>query len=585
MLKSLLKPVKLVLLSVAGSIKTALSGMPSFGRLQKSSSEGNTDSFASLLKRELLDKINIDEAHIDEILSAGKRKPSSPLFKKQKFKAILIANRGEIAVRIIRACKELGIKAYIVYTTHDKDSMAVKYADKAYCIGKAGIAYLDIKKIIAIAKKAKAEAIHPGYGFLSENPSFVKLCEQNKIKFIGPPSHLIHLFGDKVKARELLSKAGIPIIGGTRRILIDANDAIQVAEKLGYPVILKASSGGGGKGVRIVNNQSEMLKAYESAQHEAEASFGEKGLYIEKYVIDPRHIEFQILADRYGNVIHVGERECSIQRRYQKLIEEAPSVALTPELREKMGAIAVKIARMIKYEGAGTVEFLLDKNNNFYFIEMNKRIQVEHGITEMITGVDLVKEQIKIAYGAKLALKQEDIKFTGHAIECRINAECPREGFCPSVGTITKYLPPGGPGIRVCSSSHAGQIVSPQYDSLIAKLMCQGKTRRESIARMRRALDEYLIEGIDTTVDFYKKIFREKDFVKGNIDTHYLEKHNIIESLGKAKKSQSEPTKQEKMLIITTAVSKYLESKGTLQNNKVNPWIMAGRQEVMNESS
>ena len=589
LINRILKPAKLVVDDISVSVGQVIASISEqirkISRVFVIPSKGG--KFATLVKNEILNRINLNEAQIHDIVSKISHRNEEPpkSWKKIKFKGILIANRGEIALRVIRACRELGIKAYIVYTTHDKDSLAVKHADKAYCIGKSGIAYLNIRKIVGIAKRAKVEAIHPGYGFLSENPKFARLCEQNGLKFIGPSSSLITVFGDKVKARELMAKVGIPIIGGTKRILIDVNDAINIAGKLGYPVILKAGSGGGGKGVRIVNNESEMPSAYESAQKEAVASFGDNGLYIEKYIVDPRHIEFQILADRYGNIIHLGERECSIQRRYQKLIEESPSIAITPEIREKMGAIAVRIARMINYEGAGTVEFLLDKNNNFYFIEMNKRIQVEHGITEIVTGVDIVKQQIRIAAGARLSYTQEDIKITGYAIECRINAECPREEFCPSVGTITKYLPPGGPGIRVCSSCHAGQVVSPQYDSLLAKLMCSGKNRREAIVRMRRALDEYVIDGVDTTIDFHKVIFRERDFVKGIINTNFIEKHNLIEKICKAKKENTEISKNEKMLIISTAVTKYMELKGTNPNtnNRVSPWIMAGRQEVMNE--
>ncbi len=548
------------------------------------------ESITKLIKTELLNKINLDEKHLNDIFSSasvenGNHKPE---VKKIKFKSILIANRGEIALRIVRACRELGIKPYIIYASQDKESLAVKFSEKAFGIGKSGINYLDPKKIIKIAKKAKVDAIHPGYGFLSENPKFAEMCEQNKIKFIGPSSKVISLLGDKVKAREVMHDAGIPIIGGTKRALKDANDALDIANKLGYPVILKAAAGGGGKGVRIVNAPEELPKAFESAQQEAQNAFADSNLYIEKYIVCPRHIEFQILGDKYGNVIHLGERECSIQRKYQKLIEEAPSIVLTPELRKQMGDIAVKIASLVGYEGAGTIEFLLDKNGKFFFIEMNTRIQVEHGITEMVTGLDLVKEQIKIAAGVRMGFKQDEIKILGHAIECRINAESPRNNFSPSIGKITNYLPPGGPGIRVCSSCHQGQEVSPDYDSMVAKLMCYGKNRKEAIARMKRSLDEYIIEGIETTIDLHKQILTEEDFIEGNLDTHFIESHNIIEKLGKPKKERKKsPTKDEKMLIITTAVSKYLENKEANNSSpaKVSSWVMAGRQEMVNEGN
>ncbi len=545
------------------------------------------ETLTKMIKSELLNKINLDENRLNDILSVAAMDSNgkTPLGKKRKFKSILIANRGEIALRVVRACRELGIMPYIIYSSQDKESLAVKFSEKAFCVGKSGINYLDPIKIIKIAKKAKVDAIHPGYGFLSENSKFAEICEQNKIKFIGPSSRVISLMGDKVKAREVMYDAGIPIIGGTKRPLRDANDAIEVANKLSYPVILKAAAGGGGKGVRIINNPEELPKEYESAQQEAQNAFGDNNLYIEKYIVEPRHIEFQILADKYGNVVHLGERECSIQRRYQKLIEEAPSIVLTPELRKQMGDIAVKIASLVGYEGAGTIEFLMDKNNNFYFIEMNTRIQVEHGITEMVTGLDLVKEQIKIAAGSKLGFAQDEIKILGHAIECRINAESPRNNFAPSIGKISNYLPPGGPGIRVCSSCHSGQEISPHFDSMVAKLMCYGKNRNEAIARMRRSLNEYIIEGIDTTIDMHKQILNEQDFIDGNIDTHFIESHNILEKLGKPKKERKKvPSKEEKMLIITTAVSKYIEEKNYPSNNgKVNAWGMAARQEVQNE--
>ena len=380
------------------------------------------------------------------------------------FKRILIANRGEIALRIIRACRELGIGCVVIYSELEKDSLAVKFADKSYNIGKSKN-YLDIKKIVKIAKQSECDAIHPGYGFLAENPKFAKLCEKNGIKFIGPSSKMIEKLGDKVEAKKAMLKSNIPIIEGVKEDLKSKRHALRIAKRIGFPVILKASAGGGGKGMRVVAKEEEVFNAYECASKEALNAFDNDSLYIEKYLEEPKHIEFQILADKHGNVIHLSERDCSIQRRHQKLIEEAPSPALSNELREAMGNAAVNAVKAIGYVGAGTVEFLLDKNKNFYFIEMNTRIQVEHGVTEMITNVDLVKEQIKLAEGAKLTYKQEDIKIDGHAIECRINAEDPSNDFAPSPGTIVNYLPPGGLGIRISSSCHTGCNVSPQFDS------------------------------------------------------------------------------------------------------------------------
>jgi len=385
---------------------------------------------------------------LDMLLGTEKKIDYTKLAKKKIFKKILIANRGEIALRIIRACKELGIGTAVIYSEHEKGSLAVKFSDKAYTIGSSKN-YLNTKKIIKITKKAKADAIHPGYGYLSENAEFADLCIKNKIKFIGPSAKAMSLMGNKVKAREIMTKLGIPVIEGTTKVLKDHQTALKTADKISYPIILKAAAGGGGKGMRIVHHKKELEKAFKSAETEAQASFGDKSLYMEKYIEEPRHIEFQILADKFENVIHLGERECSIQRRHQKLIEEAPSTALNDELREKMGIAATKITSEVGYEGAGTVEFLLDKKKNFYFMEVNARIQVEHGITEMVTGVDLVKEQIKIASGATLAYDQDDINFKGWAIECRVNAEDPYNGFTPSTGAIINYLPPTGQGIRI----------------------------------------------------------------------------------------------------------------------------------------
>jgi len=501
------------------------------------------------------------------------------LSKEKKFGRVLIANRGEIALRVIRACRELGIEAVLVYSKPDKDTLAVKFADKACYIGPS-VSYLDINKIISIAKKMKADAIHPGYGFLAENAKFAKLCEKNKIKFIGPSSRTIELLGDKVRAKKTGLKANIPVIMGTSKALKNKKHALKVAKKLGFPVIIKAASGGGGKGMRIVKSIEELEKAYESAGAEAFLSFGDKTLYMEKYIESPRHIEFQILADQYGNIVHLGERDCSIQRKHQKLVEESPSPTINDELREKMGDAAVRIVSTAKYEGAGTVEFLLDKDKNFFFIEMNTRIQVEHGVTEMVTGVDLVKEQIKLAAGAKLAFNQDSIKLDGWAIECRINAEDPMNNFTPSIGAINNYLPPGGPGIRVNSICHQGYKVLPDYDSLLSLLICHGADRHEAMARMRGALKEYIIDGVKTTIPFHLAVLNNKNFIKGKFTTSFIEKNDILNCVKKYCWQKKELTNGQKKIIITTAVSKYMEKKGS-SNNKPNPWVMAGRQELM----
>jgi len=506
---------------------------------------------------------------------------------KLMFGKILIANRGEIAVRIMRAARELGVKVAVVYSDEDKNSLAVKFADESYNIGSTR-SYLDPAKIIKIAKKANVDAVHPGYGFLAENAGFARMCKKNNIKFIGPKERTIQMMGDKIIARHTMKEVGVPVIPGTEGAVQDKEEAVRIAKELVYPVIVKATAGGGGKGMRIVNKEEELMPAIKSAMAEAKSSFGNKDVYIEKYFEEPRHIEFQVLADQYGNVIHLGERECSIQRRHQKLIEEAPSVALTPELRETMGEAAVKAGKAAGYEGAGTVEFLLDDKGNFFFMEMNTRIQVEHGITEMITGVDLVKEQIKVAAGAKLTLKQEDIHFRGWAIECRINAESVENDFMPCPGTITNYLPPGGPGIRVCSCSHTGYKISPHYDSMISKLMCFGKNRNEAIARMRRALEEYIIEGVDTTIPFHSVAFETEDFRHGNINTTFIERNKILDKVKKILevKNKEELTNGKRIAVIAAAVSQYL---GTEQypmcevdyTQKQSAWVMASRQQML----
>ena len=541
---------------------------------------------------------HIDEAHVKEIIDNPSKKSFLDILtkgfginkRKEKtytvlstkgFKKILIANRGEIALRVIRACRELGIESVSIYSENEKDSLHVKFADKSYNIGKAKN-YLSIKKIVKLAKQAECDAIHPGYGFLSENPKFAKLCEKKGIKFIGPSYQMIKKLGDKIEAKKGMTKANVPVIEGMKDNVKTAKDALSIARKIGYPLIIKAASGGGGKGMRIVTKEDEVVNAYESAKKEALNAFDDDSVYMERYLEDPRHIEFQILADRHGNVIHLGERDCSIQRRHQKLVEEAPSPALDNELRKKMGDAAVNAIKSIGYEGAGTVEFLLDKNKNFYFIEMNTRIQVEHGVTELITNVDLVKEQIKLAEGAILAYKQEDIKIVGHAIECRINAEDPTNNFQPSIGTIINYLPPGGPGIRISSQAHTGYTITPQFDSLIALLICYGRTRHEAIVRMRRALDEFIIDGVKTTVPFHKMVIGKRQFVKGNTTTSFIESNKIMEDLKEIKNEKETLTKEKKVLIVTTAVSQYIAKKQN-NSNKVNPWVMAARNESLTE--
>jgi len=541
---------------------------------------------------------HVDESQIEEIFSNPMDKSfldvltrgfginkdkerSYTILGKGRFKRILIANRGEIALRIIRACRELGIESVVIHSDEEKDSLAVKFADKSYNIGKSKN-YLNVKTIIRIAKQGSCEAIHPGYGFLAENPKMAKLCERKGIKFIGPSTKMIEKLGDKVEAKKAMLKANIPILEGVREDLKNKKHALKAAKRIGFPIILKASAGGGGKGMRIVTKEEDIFEAFENAQKEAFNSFGDSSLYIEKYLEEPRHIEFQILADMYGNVIHLGERDCSIQRRHQKLIEESPSPALNNELREMMGNAAVNAIKAIGYEGAGTVEFLLDKNRNFYFIEMNTRIQVEHGVTEMVTNVDLVKEQIKLAESAKLGYKQEDIKIEGHAIECRINAEDSCSNFAPSPGTIVNYLPPGGPGIRISSSCHSGCRILPDFDSLVALLICHGKTRQEAIARMRRSLQEFIIEGVKTTIPFHQLVLSKRQFLRGNVTTSFIENNRIMEELKGMKPKKEALPKEKKVLIVTTAVAQYLAKQ---QSNKANPWVIAARQEAMNEGT
>ncbi|MDQ0286562.1 acetyl-CoA carboxylase biotin carboxylase subunit [Desulfofundulus luciae] len=447
------------------------------------------------------------------------------------FKKILIANRGEIALRIIRACREMGIKTVLVYSEADRDSLPVRMADEAYCIGPAPAArsYLNITNIISTAMVSGADAIHPGYGFLAENAGFAEICESCGLTFIGPPASAMEKMGAKAVARETVLKAGVPVVPGSSGVLRDVQEALEVAEEIGYPVLVKASAGGGGRGMRVAQGPEDLIRAVQTAQAEAQAAFGNAQVYVEKYVDEPRHIEFQILGDKHGNIVHLGERDCSIQRRNQKMIEESPSTALTPELRREMGEMAVKAARAVGYYNAGTVEFLLDKHLNFYFIEMNTRIQVEHPVTEMVTGIDLIKEQIRLAAGEPLGYTQEDIQIRGWAIECRINAEDPARNFAPSPGLITAYLPPGGPGIRLDSAAYPGWKVPPHYDSMIAKLVAWGQDRDEAIARMQRALGEFIIEGIKTTIPFHQRVLHNAFFRRGEIYTNFIQRRILMD--------------------------------------------------------
>lgn len=442
------------------------------------------------------------------------------------FKKILIANRGEIALRIIRACKEMDINTVAVYSEADRESLHVRFADEAFCIGPAQSArsYLNKANIISAAEVSGADALHPGYGFLAENAEFAEICESCGIKFIGPTPSALERMGAKAVARETMMKAQIPVVPGSEGIISDPDEAVKIAKEIGYPVIIKASAGGGGKGMRVAQSKHDLMKAIQTAQAEAEAAFGNGEVYIEKYVEEPRHIEFQILADNYGHTVYLGERDCSIQRRNQKLVEEAPSSAVTPELRKKMGEVAIRAAKAVDYSNAGTVEFLLDKHNNFYFMEMNTRIQVEHPVTELVTGIDLIKEQIRLAAGEKLGYTQKDIKINGWAMECRINAEDPNRSFMPSPGEVTGYHVPGGMGVRVDSAVFQGYHIPPYYDSMIAKLIVWGKDRNEAIARMRRALEEYVIEGVKTTIPFHLRILDNAFFQRGDFYTNFIQR-------------------------------------------------------------
>ena len=439
---------------------------------------------------------------------------------------ILIANRGEIAVRIIRACKEMNIKTVAIYSEADKDSLHTRLADEAICIGPANSnkSYLNYKNIVEAAYITGSDSIHPGFGFLSENSQFAKICEDSNIKFIGPSYEVIKLMGNKSNAKEMMEKAGVPVVPGSKGSIKSINDAKKIAQDIGYPIMLKAAAGGGGKGIRIVNSEAELESSYNIVKQEAMISFKDDEIYIEKFIQNPRHVEIQILADEHGNVIHLGERDCTVQRRNQKVIEETPSMAIDEKLREKMGEAAVKAAKKVGYTSCGTIEFLVDKNKNFYFMEMNTRIQVEHGITEERTGIDIVKEQIRIAAGEKLKIKQKDVEFRGHVIECRINAENPEKNFRPCPGKITGLILPGGNGIRVDTFVYEGYTIPPNYDSMIAKIIAHGKTRNEAISKMKRALEETVIDGVDTNIDFLFKIIRNSNFLRGKYDTSFIEK-------------------------------------------------------------
>lgn len=456
------------------------------------------------------------------------------------FNKVLIANRGEIAVRVIRACRELGIKTVAVYSKADADSLAVKMADEAVCIGapQSNASYLLIDRILSVAAICDVDAIHPGYGFLSENAYFAEACRKHGITFIGPTPEAMRALGDKAVARDTMKKAGVPTTPGSDGIIVSESEALKMAKQLKYPVIIKAVAGGGGRGMRVAHNDASLIQGYHSAKTEAENAFGNGALYMEKYLVNPRHIEIQIIADHHGNVVHLGERDCSVQRRNQKLIEESPSPALPAKVRERMGAAAVKAAKAAKYTNAGTIEFLFTADGNYYFMEMNTRIQVEHPVTEMVTRIDLIKEQIRIAAGERLSFRQRDVVFSGHAIECRINAEDPFKNFTPSPGKLELFIPAGGPNVRMDSHVYTGYRIPPYYDSMIGKLIVWGHNRAEALATCRRALDEMVVEGIKTTIPFQKQIIAHKDFIEGNYDTGFIERM-MQERLNSTQKEES----------------------------------------------
>jgi acetyl-CoA carboxylase, biotin carboxylase subunit len=446
-----------------------------------------------------------------------------------KFQKILIANRGEIAVRIIRACRELGISTVAVYSEADRESLHVRLADEAYCIGPTASkdSYLNLTNIMSVATLTECDAIHPGYGFLSENADFAEICETCNITFIGPSASAISRMGDKSVAKQTMKEADVPVIPGSDGIVEDIEEAVRVARQIGYPVIIKATAGGGGRGIRLADDEDMLIREITTAQQEAQKAFGNPGVYLEKFLTGMKHVEIQIIADKHGNVCHLGERDCSVQRRRQKLVEEAPCPVMSPELRERMGQAAVRAAHSVNYSGAGTIEFLLGPDGQFYFMEMNTRIQVEHPVTEMITGVDLIKEMIAVAEGEPLSFNQQDVRFDGWSIECRINAEDPDRNFMPSPGRIVFYLPPGGPGVRVDSAAYTNYMISPHYDSMIAKLIVWAPTREEAIARARRALGEFMVEGVKTTIPFHLKLLEHPIFANGTFDIKFLEEHEL----------------------------------------------------------
>ncbi|NWL87403.1 acetyl-CoA carboxylase biotin carboxylase subunit [Paenibacillus sp. 79R4] len=446
-----------------------------------------------------------------------------------KFNKILIANRGEIAVRIIRACRELGISTVAVYSEADKDSLHVRMADEAYCIGPTASkdSYLNLTNLMSVATLTECDAIHPGYGFLAENADFAEICSSCNLSFIGPSPEAITKMGDKSVAKQTMKLANVPVIPGSEGLIEDVEEAVMIARDIGYPVIIKATAGGGGKGIRIAEDESSLIQQITTAQQEAEKAFGNAGVYLEKYLTGMKHVEIQIMADKHGHAVYLGGRDCSVQRRRQKLVEEAPCPVLSPEKRQEMGEAAVRAALAVDYSGAGTLEFLLGPDGQFYFMEMNTRIQVEHPVTEMITGVDLIQEMISVAEGNPLSFTQEDIQLNGWAMECRINAEDPSRNFMPSPGKIGFYLPPGGPGVRVDSAAYPGYMISPYYDSMIAKLIVWAPTREEAIAKMKRALSEFVIEGIHTTIPFHQKLLEHPVFIRGDFDIKFLEEHEV----------------------------------------------------------
>ena len=492
------------------------------------------------------------------------------------FTKILVANRGEIAIRVMRACREMDITTVAVYSEADKQALFSKYADEAHYIGlpPASQSYLRIDRIIDVAEKTGAQAIHPGYGFLAENATFARECEKSGIIFIGPSSDSIKAAGSKITARKTMEQAGVPVIPGTSEGIKDESEAIDAAQDIGYPVIIKAAAGGGGIGMKIARDDDELINAIQSTQKVAQSTFGDPAIFMEKYLKHPRHIEFQVLADSYGNTIHINERECSIQRRHQKLIEEAPSPIMTPELRDEMGLAAIKAAKAIDYTNAGTVEFMYS-NAEFYFLEMNTRLQVEHPITEMVTGLDLVRKQIMIATGEPLNWKQDDIHISGWAIECRINAEDPLNDFNPSPGKLMRYRSPGGPGIRVDSGVHTGYTISPFYDSMVSKLVSWGKNRTEAIERMRRALYEYIIVGVKTNIPFHKAVLRNPHFIKGELSTHFIEDFDIMPQVRDVVEQEKEKgdtlasaigADDKKIAAISAAVRTYVEDTITTKD-------------------